>query len=212
MSGEDAFIVFCISLILAALTPLITVLVINVALLDDTNRPQRLKVWASSIAAWWHAKMDRAANCIQDWLIEWDLENEIRLFKETPPPLPAIDSAAFAEAMMPEINELLDAITQRINEAPNGTSVSAQGPAVRKLLDAWTKRALEVGEQLRVDAALEEPATFDPLANSAASQDRPFPVAATENRPMLDSLHSNWVRKFRRMKAAEGELAAAADD
>ena len=185
MSNDDALLVICISALLFALTPLFAALFIIVAL-DDPMHPPRFKAWVAAVSAWWNAKTDRVANFIQDWLIEWDLDNEPRLPKETHP-LPPLHTEAFAEAMVPEINQLLDAVAQQINDAPNGTSVGAQNSEVRKILEAWTKRALEVGEQLRIDAA-------------------------TEELPPLNTPHSNWTRKFRRMKAAEGELAAAADE
>jgi hypothetical protein len=178
--------VFCGSFLVLAVITLCAALIVSVAL-DDTSDPPKLKTWAASISSWWNAKTDRLANCIQDWLIEWDLGSEPRPPKETAPPLPPLDANALTEAMLPEINQLLDAVAEQINDAPNGTSVAAQSPKVRKVLEAWAARALEVGEQLRVDAAMEE-------------------------LPPLKTRHSTWAKKFRRMKAAEGELTPVADD
>jgi hypothetical protein len=186
MSEEDTARVVCMCVFRSALAFFLAVLCFRVAF-DDPRSTARFKAWTDSLLAWWNATMDRVANFIQDCLIEWDLENETRRFGETPPPLPPLDANAFAEAMLPEINQLLDAVTQRINEAPSAPSISGHGPEVRKLVEAWTKRALEVGEQLRIDAAADE-------------------------LPALNTPHSDWARKFRRMKAAEGELAPTADE
>jgi hypothetical protein len=89
--------------------------------------------------------------------------------------------------MRPELVQLLKAVTREINDAPNAVSIAARGPELSKLLDAWAKRALEVGEKLRIDAAVAE-------------------------LPALNRPHTNWTKKFRRMKAAEGKLLPATDD
>jgi hypothetical protein len=130
--------------------------------------------------------MDQVADKVQDAMMGWDLDNqpEDGVAKV---PLPPLDPRAFGKAMRPEVVQLLDAVTREINEAPNAVSIAARGPVLSKLLDGWAQRALEVGEKLRVDAAVAE-------------------------LPALNRPHSNWTKKYRRMKAGEGKLAPATDD
>jgi hypothetical protein len=134
----------------------------------------------------WDATMDQVADKVQDAIMGWDLDNE-----PTQPSshkaLPPLDTLVFARAMRREVLQLLHAVVREINEAPNGVSIAARGPAIYKLLDAWTQKALELGEQIRVDGAV---------------ADLPQPKAR----------HTEWTQKLRRMSAGAGELLPTADD
>ncbi len=141
---------------------------------------------SETIVARWQTGLNRLADRIQDTLIEgiFDGEPGERVDKE---PLPPLDTKRFVEALDGETDELLAAVVEAINQAPNATTISELGPQVRMMVAAWANRAVVVGEKLRIDVAVDK-------------------------LPPLPGPHSNWTRKFRRMKAAEGELAAKADD
>jgi hypothetical protein len=141
---------------------------------------------SETIVARWQSALNRLANRIQDVLIEGNFDGEPseRLDKE---PLPALDTKRFVDALDRETDELLAAVVDAINQAPNATTISELGPKVRTMVAAWTNRAVVVGEKLRIDAAVAE-------------------------LPPLQGPHTNWSRKYRRMKAGEGELAPTPDD
>jgi len=137
---------------------------------------------ASFWLARWYATMDKTADKVKDAIMDWDFDVVIRETPE-PEPLPELQPQDFVEAMLPEAQQFLEAMAQQINEAPNAVSISGNEAAVQKLVGALTQRALEIGEKMRVDAAVAD----------------------------LPPSDSGWTEKFRRMHAAQGALSTTDD-
>jgi hypothetical protein len=94
----------------------------------------------------------RWADFIKDLMLDWDYSGD-----DEPEPitdeLPRMSEHQFVEALRGKVEETLQRIAETINEAPTGKIIEASEEKVcRMLAELWTK-ALQLGVQMRLEAA-----------------------------------------------------------
>jgi hypothetical protein len=122
--------------------------------------------------------LGRAADAIRDAVLDWDPELEERPSAPPPVPLPPLGPKVLVGALRGPVEEALERIAEALNEAPDARALAALEPDLRPLLEELLFEAVARGEELRLDAA---------LAGLPAAPE------------------GGWRKKYRRMKAAEGD-------
>lgn len=120
----------------------------------------------------------RMGDVVKDAILDWILPGAE---SEEPngTPLPPVEPGKLVTALHGKVEETLARLAEAMNEAPTAQAVVGSEERVAELLADLVRDALEAGLRLRVDAAV---AGLPP------------------------SSPGGWVDKYRRMKAAEGEL------
>jgi hypothetical protein len=131
--------------------------------------------------------MGRAADAVKDVLLDWNPDDEDRPEEEEREPLPPLEPGPFRAALRGEVEAALDRVAQVLNEAPDVESMTARAGDVRLCFEWLVPHALERAEQLRLDEAV---ARLSPA----------------------EGPQGGWVKKFRRMKVAEGRLSGPPGD
>jgi hypothetical protein len=95
----------------------------------------------------------RWADFIKDLMLDWDYSSD----EDEPEPitdeLPAMSEPQFIEALRGKVEETLQRIAGAINQAPTGKIIEASEEKVcRMLAELWTT-ALQLGVQMRLEAA-----------------------------------------------------------
>jgi hypothetical protein len=99
------------------------------------------------------ALLERAADAVKDALLDWELDDEAA---QTPPgfeELPPLDPVLFVSAMLPQLEDMLWRLAEAVNDAPTGRILAASEAHVRELMADFCADAVEMGLQLRLDAA-----------------------------------------------------------
>ncbi len=127
--------------------------------------------------------LTRWADIIKDLLLDWDISSE----EEEPEPivdeLPPMSEADFVHALRGRIDETLLRIAEVINRAPTGQIIAASEEKVCQFLAELYGSALELGVQMRLQAAESESGT------------------PTKTRPQ-----GEWAKRLRRMMAGGAEM------
>ena len=140
--------------------------------------------------------LDRLGEAIKDTMLDWtpDDTDHAEPSEEPLPPLPA---EQFVEALRGPFEMVLASLTQAINAAPDARALRDGRERCQALLGSFLDGALELGLQLRIEAALAAlPATHPALAGQAWA---PWHDAEAS----LRGPSRSWVEKYRRMKADE---------
>jgi hypothetical protein len=142
---------------------------------------------------------ERMGDAVKDAMLDWtpDEDEEAECFKE---PLPPLSREAFVEALRGPAEEMLSALADAINEVPDAATILAGSERCEEVLGDFFEEALQCGVKLRVDAATAE------LPTLPTSLPRRHRKKWSEGSPPASRPHFDWVKKFRRMKATEGEL------
>jgi hypothetical protein len=123
------------------------------------------------------ALLERAADAVKDALLDWELDDEAGQTAAGLQELPPLDPALFVAALLPQLELVLWRMADAVNDAPAGRILAAGEARVRELLADFCCNALEVGLQMRLDAA-------------EASRPARLPAPGI------------WARRWRRMHAA----------
>jgi hypothetical protein len=122
--------------------------------------------------------IDRMADAVKDALVDWDWCPPDEAGEGGTAPLPPLSAEQFVDAMRPRVEEALRRVAACLNEGP-GPDLSAA--AEERVLDHFGRlcsEALEVGRNLREDAA--------------------------ETPPMVAAPCGTWALRYRRMMVLEG--------
>jgi hypothetical protein len=130
-------------------------------------------------------KLEGMAEAIKDAILDWEGTNENEEGESGLAELPPLEPVLFVAALREKIEDVLWQMAEAVNEAPTGQVVSASELRVRELLVELYREALELGLQMRLDAA---------EASMTPSQ-----------RP-----HGRWAKSYRRLKAG-GSLPVEPD-
>jgi hypothetical protein len=95
----------------------------------------------------------RWADFVKDLMLDWDYSGDDDEPEPITDELPRMSEHQFVEALRGKVEETLQRIAQTINEAPTGKIIEASEEKVcRMLAELWTK-ALQLGVQMRLEAA-----------------------------------------------------------
>jgi hypothetical protein len=137
------------------------------------------------------------ADVIKDSMLDWTPDDEDENAPEEEP-LPTMEPFRFVEALRGPAEIALTSLADAINEAPDAPAIRAVPDPCIEVLGDLLDEALKVGLKLRVDAALAGlPALQAP--HTARRWKKKDGGARPGAGPTRD-----WVQKFRRMKADEG--------
>jgi hypothetical protein len=136
------------------------------------------------------------ADVIKDSMLDWTPDDEAGGPESEP--LPTMETFRFVEALRAPAESALTSLADVINDAPDARTLRAVPDPCIEVLGDLLDEALKVGLKLRVEAALAGvPALQGPHLPRRWKKYRA--VAPPEAGPTRD-----WVKKFRRMKADEG--------
>jgi len=128
--------------------------------------------------------LERMADSIKDALLDWETDDEPGERSPAIAELPPLDQALFVAAVRGKMEDVLWRMADAVNEAPSGRIVAASEAGIRDLMAELYVEALELGVQMRLDAA--ETALPPPL------------------RPQ-----GKWARRWRRMTMGGSQAATA---
>jgi hypothetical protein len=133
------------------------------------RRLVRVRRWFREAVAW-------LADGCKDFLLDW---GAVAAARRAARELPPLSPPQFVEAMRGHMEWTLWQVAHAINQAPTGNVVVATEEAVRGLFGELWWDALELGAQMRVNAALAE-------------------------LPAAPGAPDGWAAKYRRMRVEEG--------
>lgn len=95
----------------------------------------------------------RWADFIKDLMLDWDFGPDDEELEPITDELPRMSEARFMQALRGKVEEMLYRMADAINEAPTGKIIEASEEKVcRMLAELWTT-ALQLGVQMRLEAA-----------------------------------------------------------
>jgi hypothetical protein len=120
--------------------------------------------------------LERVAEAVKDALLDWEMDEDGTNGQPGLYELPPLEPAVFVETLRAKMEDVLWRMAEAVNEAPTGRILAASEESVRSLLTDLYREALELGLQMRLDAA---EAALPPT-----------------RRP-----HGSWARRWRHMQA-----------
>lgn len=126
--------------------------------------------------------LTRWADIIKDLMLDWDLSSE----EDAEPivdELPPMSEAEFVQALRGKIDETLHRIAEAINRAPTGHIIAASEEKVCQFLAELYASALELGIQMRLEAA-----------------------ESQSGRPPRTRPQGEWAKRLRRMMVGGAEM------
>jgi hypothetical protein len=142
---------------------------------------------------------DRLGEAIKDTMLDWTPDDTDHA-EPSEEPLPPLPVELFMEALRGPFEMVLASLIQAINAAPDARAIRDGREHCQALLGSFLDGALELGLQLRIDAALAAlPATHPALSGQAWA---PWHNADVS----LRGPSRSWVEKYRRMKADDSNL------
>jgi hypothetical protein len=132
---------------------------------------ERVRVDGDSLLTRW-------ADIIKDLMLDWDFSQEDQT---TIDELPVMSADEFVLSLRGQMEETMRRVADAINQAPTGKIVESSKEKVCKLLTEFWTTALQLGVQMRLEAAA-----------GAASKPRPSPEGqwAKRLRQMLDGVEA----------------------
>jgi hypothetical protein len=132
--------------------------------------------------------LTRWADIIKDLLLDWDISSEEEEAEPIVDELPRMSEEEFVHALRGKIDETLHRIADAINRAPTGQIIAASEEKVCQFLAELYATALELGVQMRLEAA-------------ESQSGKP-----TKTRPQ-----GEWAKRLRRMMAGGAEMPLGND-
>lgn len=142
--------------------------------------------------------MEEMADSLRDAVVDFEMFPDEPAEKSMP--LPPMEKAAFITAARAQMGPVIEQVADALNSTSSIREIESNAGDVRELFQALSRNLLELGTQMRIDAALAG-VPIQPMPRKAfCKKIDAIPAPRTQ---------TGWVEKYRRMKVREGKWPSA---